>query len=228
MMRSRLRGIQDRANAVGVPAVVTNDVLYHAPGRHILQDVLTCIHEGCTIDQLGLRREHSADRHLLPPDEVDRLFARHPDAIARTQEIADRCRFSLDELRYQYPHEVHIPGLTAQQSLEQRTWEGAATRYPDGIPDAVARQLRHELTLIERLDYAPYFLTVDSIVRYARFRSILCQGRGSAANSAVCLCWASPRSTPPAAACYSNVSSVTCARNRPTSTWTSSMSDGKT
>ncbi len=182
----RLRTIQDRANAVGVPAVVTNDVLYHAPGRHILQDVLTCIREGCTIDQLGLRREHSADRHLLPPEEVDRLFARHPDAIARTQEIADRCRFSLDELRYQYPHEVHIPGLTAQQTLEQRTWEGAARRYADGIPGAVLRQLRHELTLIERLDYAPYFLTVDSIVRYARFRGILCQGRGSAANSAVC------------------------------------------
>jgi len=161
-------------------------VLYHAPGRHILQDVLTCIREGCTINALGLRREHSADRHLLPPAEVDRLFARYPDAVARTLEIADRCRFSLDELRYQYPHEVHIAGLTAQQTLDRRTWEGVAARYPDGIPDEVTRQLHHELELIERLDYAPYFLTVDSIVRYARSQGILCQGRGSAANSAVC------------------------------------------
>ena len=125
-------------------------------------------------------------RHLQSPEEMTRLFARHPDAIARTQEIADRCRFSLDELRYQYPHEVRIPGLTAQQTLEKLTWEGAARRYPDGIPDRVTRQLHHELGLIASLDYAPYFLTVDSIVRFARSQDILCQGRGSAANSAVC------------------------------------------
>jgi error-prone DNA polymerase len=182
----RLRTIQDRAHAAGVPVVATGDVLYHAPGRRILQDVLTCIREGCAIDDLGYRRERSAVRHLLSPEEAERLFARHPDAVARTGEIADRCKFSLDELRYQYPHEVHIRGLTAQQTLEQRTWEGAAWRYPDGIPDAVLKQLRHELTLIERLEYAPYFLTVDSIVRFARSKDILCQGRGSAANSAVC------------------------------------------
>ena len=115
-----------------------------------------------------------------------RQFARHPDAIARTQEIVDRCQFSLDELRYQYPHEIHIPGLTAQQTLEQRTREGAAARYPDGAPEKITRQLRHELDLIADLDYAPYFLTVDSIVRFARSQGILCQGRGSAANSAVC------------------------------------------
>jgi error-prone DNA polymerase len=182
----RLRTIADTAQAMGVPAVATNDVLYHAPGRRILQDVLTCIREGCTIDELGHRRERSAVRHLQAPEEMCRLFARHPDAIARTQEIADRCRFSLDELRYQYPHEVRIHGLTAQQTLEQRTWEGAATRYPDGPPEKITRQLRHELDLIAGLDYAPYFLTVDSIVRYARSQGILCQGRGSAANSAVC------------------------------------------
>jgi error-prone DNA polymerase len=115
-----------------------------------------------------------------------RLFARHPDAVARTQEITDRCTFSLDELCYQYPHEVRIRGLTAQQTLEQRTWEGAAVCYPDGAPEKIARQLRHELDLIADLDYAPYFLTVDSIVRFARSEGILCQGRGSAANSAVC------------------------------------------
>ena len=105
----RLHTIADTAGALGVPAVATNDVLYHAPGRHILQDVLTCIREGCTIDELGYRRERSAIRHLQSPEEMVRLFARHPDAIARTQEIADRCQFSLDELRYQYPHEVTSP-----------------------------------------------------------------------------------------------------------------------
>ncbi|HEY0422710.1 MAG TPA: error-prone DNA polymerase, partial [Rhodopila sp.] len=182
----RLRTIADTAHALGVPAVAANDVLYHAPGRRILQDVLTCIREGCTIDELGYRRERSTVRHLQPQDEMARLFVRHPDAVARTQEIADRCRFSLDELRYQYPHEVRIPGLTAQQTLERRTWESAATRYPDGIPEKVLRQLHHELDLIAGLDYAPYFLTVDSIVRFARSQHILCQGRGSAANSAVC------------------------------------------
>jgi error-prone DNA polymerase len=182
----RLRTIADTAASLGVPAVATNDVLYHAPGRRILQDVLTCIREGCTIDELGRRRERSAVRHLQSPEEMIRLFARHQDAIARTQEVADRCRFSLDELRYQYPHEVHIPGLTAQQTLERRTWEGAAAQYPDGAPEKIARQLRHELDLIASLDYAPYFLTVDSIVRFARSQGILCQGRGSAANSAVC------------------------------------------
>jgi error-prone DNA polymerase len=182
----RLRIIADAARAQGVPTVATNDVLYHAPGRRILQDVLTCIREGCTIDELGHRRERSVVRHLQAPEEMARLFVRHPDAVARTQDVADRCRFSLDELRYQYPHEVRIAGLTAQQTLEKLTWEGAAKWYPDGIPDNVTHQLHHELDLIGGLEYAPYFLTVDCIVRYARSQGILCQGRGSAANSAVC------------------------------------------
>ena len=127
--------------------VATGDVLYHVPQRRILQDVLTCIREGCTIDDAGFRRERSADRHLKPPEEMARLFAHHPDAVARTQEIADRCRFSLDELRYQYPHEVRFAGLTAQQTLEQLTREGAQRRYPEGVPDNVTRQLHHELDL---------------------------------------------------------------------------------
>lgn len=182
----RLQTIADMAQAAGVATVATNDVLYHAPGRRILQDVLTCIREGRTIDELGYLRERSSVRHLEAPDEMVRLFRHHPDAVARTMDIADRCRFSLDELRYQYPHEVHSPGLNAQQSLEKRTWEGAALRYPQGIPDDVLKQLHHELKLIGSLDYAPYFLTVDSIVRFARANHILCQGRGSAANSAVC------------------------------------------
>jgi error-prone DNA polymerase len=182
----RLRIIADTAGTLGVLSVVTNDVLYHAPGRRILQDVLTCIRVGCTIDELGNRRERSVVRHLQAPNEMVRLFARHPDAVARTREIADRCRFSLDELCYQYPHEVRAAGLTAQQTLEILTREGAARRYPAGVPDTVTRQLSHELDLIGGLKYAPYFLTVESIVRFARTENILCQGRGSAANSALC------------------------------------------
>ena len=182
----RLHEAAELARAARVPTVATGDVLYHAAGRHILADVLTCIREGRTIDEIGHDRDHAADRHLKPPEEMARLFARHPGAIERTMEIAGRCRFSLNELRYQYPHEVHIAGLTAQQTLERLTWEGAATRYKGNIPDNVVRQLRHELQLIAQLEYAPYFLTVHSIVRFARSQYILCQGRGSAANSAVC------------------------------------------
>ena len=132
---------------------------------------------------LGFRRERHADRYLKPPAEMPRLFARYPEALARTLEIAERCRFSLDELAYQYPDEATIPGLTPQQALARLTWEGAAGRYPEGVPDKVARRSRHELRLIEKLGYAPYFLTVHSIVRFARSQDILCQGRGSAANS---------------------------------------------
>ena len=117
---------------------------------------------------------------------MHRLFARYPEALARTTEIAERCTFSLDELSYQYPEEALIPGLTAQQALAKLTWEGAKERYPDGVPQEVIAILKHELNLIERLQYAPYFLTVNSIVRFARSQEILCQGRGSAANSAVC------------------------------------------
>ena len=169
-----------------VPTVATNDVLFHEPGRRILQDVLTCIRHGCTIEEAGYRRERHADRRLQPPAEMHRLLARYPEALERTLAIADRCRFSLDELAYQYPREVPIPGLTPQQALERLTWEGAARRYPEAVPDQVRARLRHELRLIGQLGYAPYFLTVHAIVRYARSQEILCQGRGSAANSAVC------------------------------------------
>ena len=182
----RLHQLSTLAAQARVATVATNDVLFHAPDRRILQDVVTCIREGCTIDDAGFRRERHADRHLKRPDEMARLFARWPDAIARSVEIAERCCFSLDELKYQYPNEVSEPGCTAQETLTKLTWEGAAQRYPDGVPDKVIKVLRHELRLIEELGYAPYFLTVNSIVRFARSRDILCQGRGSAANSAVC------------------------------------------
>ena len=182
----RLHALSALARAASVATVATGDVLYHLPERRILQDVVTCIREGCTIDAAGFRRERFADHHLKPPAEMARLFARHPDALARSLEIVARCAFSLADLRYQYPDETEQPGETAQQTLERLVGEGAARRYPEGVADDVAAQLRHELRLIAALDYAPYFLTVHAIVRYARSKDILCQGRGSAANSAVC------------------------------------------
>lgn len=182
----RLHELANLAAQMRVTTVVTNDVLFHEPGRRILQDVVTCIRHGVTIDELGDRRERHADRHLKPPEEMHRLFARYPEALARTREIVERCRFSLDELAYQYPEERADPALNPQQTLEKLTWEGAAARYPEGLPDDVRSTLDHELPQIEKLHYAPYFLTVNSIVRFARSKKILCQGRGSAANSAVC------------------------------------------
>ncbi|MBB1493029.1 error-prone DNA polymerase [Paracoccus sp. MC1854] len=182
----RLHELATLAARMRVATVVTNDVLYHEPSRRILQDVVTAIRHGTTVEALGLRRERHADRYLKPPAEMARLFSRTPEALARTLEIAGRCRFSLDELAYQYPQERDDPALTPQETLERLTWAGAAWRYPEGMPDEVAATLRHELRLIGKLAYAPYFLTVHSIVRFARSKGILCQGRGSAANSAVC------------------------------------------
>jgi error-prone DNA polymerase len=187
-MRSAARsGAQ--AAAARVPTVATGDVLYHAPERRMLQDVVTCIREGATIDTLGKRRERFADRDFKDADEMERLFRRYLGDVApvhRSVEIARRCSFDLGELTYTYPDEVGDLGLTPQQELERLTWEKAPERYPRGTPDKVKSQLEHELRLIGELSYAPYFLTVHSIVRFARSRGILCQGRGSAANSAVC------------------------------------------
>ncbi len=185
---ARIEALADLAAACCTPLVATGDVLYHAPERRPLQDVLTCIRAHCTIDQAGFRLEANAERHLKPPAEMARLFRRHPDALARTLEIVDACRFSLDELRYDYPIDPAPAGLSVQQYLEQLTWQGAAERYPGGVPDKVRALLEHEFRLIQELNYAPYFLTVHDIVRFARERGILCQGRGSAANSAVCYC----------------------------------------
>ncbi len=182
----RLRQLADLAQAARVLTVATGDVLFHVPERRVLQDVLTCIREGCTIDDAGFRRERFADRHMKAPTEMARLFARYPEAVERTVEIADRCRFSLSELRYQYPDENEVSGETPQAALERLVQESVPRRYPEGLPPDVEDQLRHELRLIAQLGYAPYFLTVHSIVRYARSRGILCQGRGSAANFAVC------------------------------------------
>jgi error-prone DNA polymerase len=177
------------------PLVAVNDVLYHAPERRPLVDVLTCIREKCTIAAAGLRLSVNAERHLKAPAEMARLFAAFPDAIARSVAIVRSCSFSLGELKYEYPDEPVPPGKTAQQHLEDLTWAGAQDRYPkhhypNGIPDEVSTRLKDELALIGKLDYARYFLTVHDVVSFARSqeKEILCQGRGSAANSAVCFC----------------------------------------
>ncbi|WLR95381.1 error-prone DNA polymerase [Shinella zoogloeoides] len=186
--RLRLHGIASMAARFKVRTVVTNDVLFHEPGRRQLQDVVSCIRTRTTIDDVGFDRERHADRYLRAPEEMHRLFAEYPEALARGREIVERCSFDLSELQYQYPEEAIVPGLDPQQSLVKFTWEGAAGRYPEGVPDKVRKSLQDELELIRTMNYAPYFLTVFSIVRFARSQGILCQGRGSAANSAVCYC----------------------------------------
>ena len=184
----RLARLADLAETHGVPLVATGDIHQHDPARRRLQDTLTCIREHCTIDNAGWRLEANAERHLKSPTELARLFRDHPDALANTVAIADQCRFSLSELRYEYPDEVADDGRTPRETLATLTWAGAAERYPDGIPTRVHAIIEHELALIAQLDYEPYFLTVEDIVRKARELGILCQGRGSAANSAVCYC----------------------------------------
>ncbi len=171
-----------------MPLVATNDVHAHGAERRPLQDVLTCIREHCTVHDAGYRLFANAERHLKPPAEMARLFRDYPEAVARTVEIAEACTFSLDELRYEYPVDPVPDDRTPQQELARLTRIGAAEHYPDGVPDRVRTQIEHELALIGDLGFAPYFLTVHDIVRFARARGILCQGRGSAANSAICYC----------------------------------------
>ena len=184
--RRRLMRLHHVAAAAHVKLLATNEVLYHDPARRPLQDVLTCIREKTTIDAVGRKLEANAERHLKPADEMARLLRDIPDAIAETMRFADRIDFSLDQLRYQYPDEPVPPGKTAQQHLEDLTWAGAHQYFAGDIEPQVRATLRKELDLIAELKYAHYFLTVHDIVRYARGQKILCQGRGSAANSAVC------------------------------------------
>ncbi|MFL5033902.1 MAG: PHP domain-containing protein, partial [Microvirga sp.] len=184
----RLGRLAEFGERLGVPLVAVGDALYHAPERRPLQDIVTCIREKCTIREAGLRLEKHAERHLKSAEEMARLFASYPDAIARTAEIAETCSFSLDELNYEYPEEPVPPGKTPQQYLEELTWHHARWRYGAEIPEKVQTLLHDELALIEGLKYAQYFLTVYDVVAFAKSKGILCQGRGSAANSAVCYC----------------------------------------
>ncbi len=184
--KRRLSRLQRIAAAAGVPLLATNDALYHDHARRVLQDVVSCIREKVTIETAGRLLEANAERHLKPPAEMARLFRDHPDAITETLRFAGRIAFTLDELKYRYPDEPVPPGKTAQGHLEDLTWQGVAKYFPGGIDDRLRATLQKELALIGKLDYAHYFLTVHDIVRYARSQHILCQGRGSAANSAVC------------------------------------------
>jgi error-prone DNA polymerase len=186
--RARIAALAAVAERCGTPLVATNAVLYHAAHRRPLQDVLTCVREKTTINEAGLCLEANAERHLKRPAEMARLFKGHEAALARTLEIAEACKFSLDELVYEYPDEPVPAGVSPQVHLAALTWEGAAFRFPDGLPLKVRDTIERELALINDLDFAPYFLTVHDIVSFARARSILCQGRGSAANSVVCYC----------------------------------------
>lgn len=186
--RQQLQHFSRLTTNAQVPLVAANDVHYHLPRRRPLHDVLTAIRHGCSVAELGNRRFPNAERHLKSPEDIRDLFADAPDAIARTVEIANRCQFSLDELRYDYPEELCPPGHTQLQHLTELTWIGARGRYPTGIPDKVRGLIEHELKLIAELHYEAYFLTVWDLVRFARSKGILCQGRGSAANSSVCYC----------------------------------------
>jgi error-prone DNA polymerase len=184
---SKLAGI---AQASGAPMVATNDVLYHGPERRALQDVLTCIRQTCTIAEAGLRLQANAERHLKSPEEMARLFARFPGAVERSAEIADRITFDLGQLRYEYPDEPVPPGDTAIHHLRRLTWQGAQHRFEKGLRQKERKTIKRELDLIEKMKVPNYFLTVHDIVRWAREQEtpILCQGRGSAANSCVCYC----------------------------------------
>jgi error-prone DNA polymerase len=171
-----------------IPLLATNDVHYHTPSRRQLQDVLTCTREKCTIFNAGYKLYPNAERHLKSQNEMLRLFRNYPDAIKRTQEIVEACTFSLDELKYEYPLEIITEGRTPLEEITYLAWKGAKEIFGEPIPEKVTNAIRHELTFIEEMNYASYFLTVYDIVREARSRHILCQGRGSAANSTICFC----------------------------------------
>ena len=187
---ARIEALDAMARQNGMSIHATNDVLYHAPERRPLQDVMTAIRHKTTVASAGLLLEANAERHLKSPQEMARLFAPWPHALSAARAVADACRFSLDELQYEYPQESYPESRTPQQQFEVLTWQGAQWRYPEGLPDTVRDVLHRELVLIEKLRLARYFLTIKDIVDFARAQDppILCQGRGSAANSAVCYC----------------------------------------
>ena len=184
----RLYRLSRIAEQTGVPLVATNDVHYHNHERRELQDVITCIREKCTIHTAGFRLYQNAERYLKPINEMQRLFRQYPDAIRRSREIADACKFSLDSLEYVYPEEITSEGRTPQQELVMLTWQGANEKFDGNVPDKIKDSINEELEFMERKNYASYFLTVFDFVRFARSKNILCQGRGSAANSVVCYC----------------------------------------
>lgn len=186
--QGRERAIRLAADHLMIPLAAVNDVHYHHGDRRALQDVVTCIRHGCTLEQAGYRLFSHAERYLKPPQELHRLFRDTPEALRRPLEIAESLRFSMDELKYTYPQEISPAHCSPQEHLQVLVEEGSRWRYPQGTPQRVSRLLEQELSLIHELEYEKYFLTCYDIVQFARSRGILCQGRGAAANSAVCFC----------------------------------------
>lgn len=187
--RFRLRQAADLADAAGLPLMAVNDVLYHDPARRPLQDVVTAIRLKTTVAESGFALAANAERHIKPPREMARLFRLYPEALAETIRFASELKFSLDELKHNYPEETTAEGVDPQVELERLTWEGASWRYPKGVQDKVRNLIVHELQIVAEKKYARYFLTVHDIVRFAREKAkVLCQGRGSAANSVICFC----------------------------------------
>jgi len=186
----RINRLDALARETGLTLLATNDVHYHAPERRPLQDVMVAIANKTTVAEAGHLLHGNGERYLKSPQEMCRLFRPWPHAIEAARTVADACDFSLSELAYEYPEEIYPDGMTPQQYLEVETWRGAERRYPDGVPESVTETLERELALIAKLDLARYFLTIKDIVDFARSVDppILCQGRGSAANSAVCYC----------------------------------------
>ncbi|MCK4516507.1 MAG: error-prone DNA polymerase, partial [Spirochaetaceae bacterium] len=184
----REQEIADLAQRYSLPEVAAGEVLYHAPERRRLHDVLTCIRHGVTLNEAGARLPPNAEHALAGPETMTERFADRPELLARTLEIADRCSFSLSEIEYRYPTEQVPPGYTTSEWLWELTFAGARKRYGGSIPSDVRKQLQKELELIDELDYCGYFLTMWEIIEYCRRQGIICQGRGSAANSAVCYC----------------------------------------
>ena len=184
----RMYRLKQLSQSLGIRLAATNDVHYHVPERRQLQDVLTCIREKCTIHSAGFMLYQHAERYLKPIDEMRRLFRQYPEALVASQEIADACRFSLDSLEYQYPEEITSGGRSPQQELELLTWQGANEKFNPQELEKVKQTILYELEFMQRKNYASYFLTVHDFVQFARSRNILCQGRGSAANSVVCYC----------------------------------------
>jgi error-prone DNA polymerase len=184
----RIFRLSQLSKLYGIPLVATNDIHYHDHSRRELQDVLTCVREKCTINNAGFRLHQNAERHMKSIEEMQRLFRQYPEAIENAEYIASRCQFSLSSLKYNYPEELTTEGRTPQEELIFLTWEGVKERFPEGIEDKMVESIKHELKFIEEMSYASYFLTVHDIVRFARENKILCQGRGSAANSVVCYC----------------------------------------
>jgi error-prone DNA polymerase len=186
--QTRVRNLVSLSRRFGVPMLATNAVHYHEPGRRPLQDVLTCIRHQCAIQQAGFKLFPNGERYLKSPAQMHRLFVELPQALTRGLNIAERCTFTLDQLCYEYPDELIPAGKKPIEHLSELAWNGARDRYPKGIPDKVRDLLAKELAFIEQMKFEAYFLTVHDLVLFARSRQILCQGRGSAANSAVCYC----------------------------------------